>query len=541
MMLPPAHLLYPNAEKRSIENPAVPLSSAAAYEMFAEATPAARVHVNERTAMTYAAVWRAVNLIASDVAKLPIEILRREGEGWTQAREHPVYDLLRVRPSPHANPFTFRQVNQSRTLLWGNAFAFIQRERGTTPRALVTIHPRECRPDWDDGIDDLVYRVGKKGSPETVRPEDMLHIRGLGDEILGWSIVRHARESIGVGIASARYAGAFFGNGARPSTVLRHPGKLKPEAAKNLRDSFERLYSGVDNAYRTAVLEEGIELANLSMTNADAEFLATRKFELTEIANWFGVPPHKLGDSTRAGYNSLEMEQQAYLDESLEPWLCIWESELEAKLLAEAERETHRIRFNRKALLRANSKDRALYYEKAIKAGWMSRDEVRAKEDLNPIPDGSGKVFLTPSDTQTIDEREADAADDANQDDARRAITHALEDAACRMARRIHRQAERRARNPDRWGSWATEEMPDRNLRVVEDAIEPALALARSFGFSARTAGEGARDLLRSLSELLLERSECQADELPGRVQGALEELEERAKAALFAPVAERI
>lgn len=386
---------------RSLERPgAAPSFEEEDWETASETwASAAGGRVGERRAMSYAAVYRAVALISGAVAKLPLVTYRRVvsalGEGKERARDHPAFGLLRHKPCPEMTAFTFKQTLQAHALLHGNGYAYVRRRGNGQPLELLLLSPKLTEPVRREGR--LWYVTRASGREFRLPHDDVLHVRGLGgDGLVGYSVLSVARESLGLGLAARRHEAVFFKNSARPGVVLEHPGKLTPEGKKNLRESWERMHAGVDNHFRTAVLEEGLKAHLLTMTARDAQLLETRQFEIREIANWFGVPPHMLGDTSRTSYSSLEQENQSFLDNGLDPWLCCWEAECWDKLLSEAEKagEAVVIEFLRAAWVRANLSARGEFYVRMLQAGVLCANEVRGLENLNPIP--GGDVFRVP-------------------------------------------------------------------------------------------------------------------------------------------------
>ena len=185
--------------------------------------------------------------------------------------------------------------------------------------------------------------------------------------------------------------------------------------------------------YKTAVVAQCGEAKAFNVNNEEAQFLETREFGIRQVANWFGLPPHKLGDDSRTSYNSLEQENQSYLD-SLDQWLVSWESECRAKILTgpQKERDSHTIEFVRQALLEANLSDRAEYYEKAVRNGWMTRDEVRGLENMNPLAQSLGSAATVEKNMLVY---ESDGS--ITNEDGERAIGDLLEQTAERMAKRL--------------------------------------------------------------------------------------------------------
>lgn len=384
-------------EGRSIEDPSVPLSD---WEVALGGKPTASgVKVGRKTALMYSPVWRAFNLLSGTVAKLPTYVYERTGTGRKRATAHAAYPLLRNKPNGEMTAFVFKQTLMGHALLEGNGLAYIFRRGDASPEELIPLTPEKSFPCRENGR--LVYVTElPNGEWRRLLPENVLHLRGIGyDGLTGYRLLDYARESLGVGIAAEQYGGRFFRNNAEPSVVIEHPKTLSKEASARLKAGWNKMHQGLDRSHRAAVLEEGAKVSAFSSSARNAQLMELRGFEVRSVANWFGVPPHKLGDTTKTSYASLEQENQAFLDESLDCWLVNFEEEMRDKLLTEEEkdRDTHYVEFLRNALVRADLKTRAEYYAKALGGQpWETVDEVRGRENLDDLPDGEGKKYVRP-------------------------------------------------------------------------------------------------------------------------------------------------
>jgi HK97 family phage portal protein len=381
--------------RRSLENPSTPLSAPDdwLYTALGAYKSSAGVSVNAQTALTYSAFWRAVNLISSDTAKLPLLVYKKKGKARQVAIKHPAYKLLRRKPNSETKAFDFRRTLMGHALSVGNGYAYIVRSGAGDPLELIQLNPLVTYPVRANGR--LWYVTEPPNSEMRKLPaDDVLHIKGLSfDGMQAYSIVEKARETLGLGMALETYGSIFFQNAARPAVVLEHPGKLTEPAAKNLRESWERMQAGLKNAHRTAVLTEGMTAKPLSISARDAQLIEERQFQIREVANFTGVPSHKLGDTARSGYNSLEQEDQDYLDSTLDQWLVSWEEECWDKLLREREKDNESVivEFDRRKLIRANLAARGTYYSTGLQNGWLCIDEVRDEEGYNPLPNNLGE------------------------------------------------------------------------------------------------------------------------------------------------------
>lgn len=476
-------------QRRSLENPSTPLSDPDDWLLDAlGAGPATTgVRVNRKSALTYSAFWRGVNLIAASVAKLPLFVYAREGPGKRRAPEHPAYYLLRKKPNRFATAARFRETLQGHALTAGNGYAAIFRAGDGTPIELAVLNPDVTYPVRETGTGIVIYVTQVAGQPIKLAASDVLHIAGLGfDGLTGYSVLQYARNSLGLGMAAEQYGARFFRSSARPSVLLEHPGSLTDEAQRRLRENWDRMHAGVENAHRTAVLEEGMKANVVSFSAKDAQFLETRQFEIRSVANWLGLPAHKLGDTTRTSFASLEQENQSYLDDSLDPWLVKWEEECWDKLLSEDEKinDTHIVEFLRAALVRADLTARANFFRTALAgAPWMTRDEVRGAENLNPLPAGQGAELLDPLNMVADLEPDPGPApgpasqpdeqdDEPEQEDEERSLDRLRRDAERRIVRRLWHQAQRAGKQAERFRLWS-ERLVERNLRYCQAALAP--------------------------------------------------------------------
>lgn len=388
---------FTKAAESRIDSPAGWLLSALGGES------ASGVNVTPATAMNCAAVLAAVNVISQDIAKLPLLIYRRlPGGGREVATDHPLYPILARKPNPYQSRFTFREQQQAHLLLRGNAYllkVFNARGRLT---ALIPLNPDRVAI-WV-GMGEPYYEalrsVGMieshylQGLPARLSQQQVLHVPGLSlDGVGGVSVISYARETIGLALATEQYGAKLFGQGARPSGTLTHPGKLSPEGASRLRDSWSSAYSGIANAGKVAVLEEGMKFEALALSNEDAQFLGSRQFSIVEIARIFRLPPHKLMDLGRATWSNIEQMSMEYVNDSLMPWLERWEAALEDGLLDDREREDYFIEHDISRLLRGDSTSRSNYIKSLFYTGALTVNEVRSLEGRNPVEGGERRYI----------------------------------------------------------------------------------------------------------------------------------------------------
>lgn len=384
-------------EKRaSPENPRTSLSDPASWlwDAFGASKNASGVSVNERSAMKLSAVFACVRVLAESVGSLPIGFYERIGEnGKRSAREHYLYNLLRSKPNPEMNAITFKETLQAHAVSWGGGFAEIQFNGRGEPVALWPLMPDVTRVERINGRKWVITSL-PDGQKVALPSEKVLHVPGLGfDGLNGYSVVRLAAQSIGLALATEEYGAAFFGRGAKPSGVLEHPGKPGPETVTKLREAFTEIHGGLSNAHRVAILTDGMKFNSISVPNEDAQFLETRKFQVSDIARWFRVPPHMIGDLERSTNNNIEHQGMEFVTHTLQPWLVRWEQAINGTLLLPSQSMKYFAEFNMDAMLRGDSAARGEFYTKLFQIGALSQNDIRAKENENPI-DGGDKYFV---------------------------------------------------------------------------------------------------------------------------------------------------
>lgn len=368
---------------------------------------ASGVTVNETTALTYSAVWCATRILSEGVAGLPALLYRRmEAGGKERAADQLLYGMLHDEPNPETDSFQFFDQMTGWLVNWGNARAEIQRNGAGMPVALWPIHPSRITIKDRVPGEPLVYRVANNnGTYIEIPAADMIDICGpLSDDgVTGKGVIRQAREAIGMGMATEKFGASFFGNGAMPGGVLTHPGRIKEEARKNMRRSWNEMYSGPTNANKIAILEEGVKYEKLSVPPEEAQFLETRQFNVTEIARWYRIPPHMLADLSRATFSNIEEQGIDFVVHSLRPWLIRWEKAITRKLLPTEIRQTYFVEFLVDALTRGDIAKRTSALQIQFMNGAINQDEWREIENRNPLPDGLGKQFYRPQNLAPVE------------------------------------------------------------------------------------------------------------------------------------------
>ena len=358
--------------------------------------------VNERTAMQTTAVYACVRILSEAVASLPLNLYRYTDNGKERVYDHPLYHVLHDEPNEEMTSFVFRETLMSHLLIWGNAYAQIIRDGRGQVLALYPLLPDKMQVDRAENGE--LYYIYSRNSEENpnfkdtgdiiLRKEEVLHIPGLGfDGLIGYSPIAMAKNAVGMTIACEEYGASFFANGATPGGVLEHPGVLKDPA--KVRDSWHSVYGGSKNAGKVAVLEEGMKYQQIGIPPEEAQFLETRKFQINEIARMYRIPPHMVGDLEKSSFSNIEQQSLEFVKYTLDPWVCRWEQAMMKDLLLPQEKKDYFIKLNVDGLLRGDYQSRMNGYSVARQNGWMSANDIRELEDMNPIPaEDGGDLYL---------------------------------------------------------------------------------------------------------------------------------------------------
>lgn len=354
--------------------------------------------VNERTAMQTTAVYACVRILAEAVASLPLHVYEYQDDGGKKlVHDHPLYYLLHDEPNPEMTSFVFRETLMSHLLIWGNAYAQIIRDGAGRVLGLYPLLPDKMEVQRDDKGN--IYYVYSRNSDENptfkeygnirLKAEDVLHIPGLGfDGLIGYSPIAMAKNAVGMTLACEEYGASFFANGANPGGVLEHPGVLKDPS--KVRESWNSVYRGVNNAHKIAVLEEGMKYQQIGIPPEEAQFLETRKFQINEIARLYRIPPHMVGDLDKSSFSNIEQQSLEFVKYTLDPWVIRWEQSLQRSLLLPGEKGKYFIKLNVDGLLRGDYQSRMNGYAVGRQNGWFSANDIREMENMNPIPDEEG-------------------------------------------------------------------------------------------------------------------------------------------------------
>jgi HK97 family phage portal protein len=387
--------------------------------------------ITPEISLTVSAVLAAFTILSEDLSSLPLLLYERRGRNKFRAVESMYYRLMHDRPNEEHTAMIFREIMVGHLLGWGNFFAQPIFDKAGNVAELWPLRPDKMEVKRFEGERIYTYQT-TDGKPRIFLSEEILHIPAFGfDGLIGYSRIALARNAIGLSISTEKFGSKFFSNGAQPGIVYKHPGELSDDAYAHLKESLDEK-AGVDEAHKPIILEEGMGIEKLGIDPDDAQFLETRKFQVGEIARIFRVPPHMIGDvdkSTSWG-SGIDSQEQGYVNHTLRPWATRIEQHLNSRLLLKQDQDTLYYEHLMDALLRGDIAVRYEAYVKAINNGFMSRNEVREKENLNSRK--GLDVMLIPANLTTVD----DTSGAINPDAAAAAFEPLWKDAIARVLKR---------------------------------------------------------------------------------------------------------
>lgn len=352
---------------------------------------ASGVPVNEYSALGLIPVYAAIRLIAGSVMQLPLEVHQRKpGGGSDIILDHAVPAVFNGVANSVMTGVVVKQVVQGHVSGWGNGYCQLIFDRGGElaeiwPLPAGQTYPEQVRPSSRD----IRYRTVIEGMSAQLQPKSVLHVRGLGgDGYLGYSPIQLARQGIGLALAAEEFGAKWFGNGSKSGAVLEFPNKLSPEAHQRLKENFNDNDSGLQNAHKVRILEEGMKWTSISIPPNDAQFIETRNFSVEEICRLYGIWPGMMGVTSASQWGA-EQQGRFLSQYTLGPFIAAWESELTAKALTQEERRKGlHVLLDRSAIEKGDTKTVTEFLRAAVGRPVLTVNEGRHILDYAPIDDG---------------------------------------------------------------------------------------------------------------------------------------------------------
>lgn len=356
----------------------------------------AGAYVDTTTATRLSAVFAAVRLVSQTVAALPVGVYRKAGA----ARLELPLPMWMLQPNPDFNWFEFIEQIMCSLLLWGNAYVVMIPDANANVGELWVISPDRVRIVTENGR--RIYKVSLATGTEDYGADQIMHIRGTSRPgcLYGMSPIDEARQSLGLALAAEGYGARFFNSSATPPGVIEIPNDPGRDALRGMALGWKAAHQGPANAHEPGFLVSGATWKSISVPNDSAQFIETRKLQISEIARWFGVPAHKIGDLEHATFANIEHQAIEFVTDGIMPWVVRLEARLDPLLrrgLLPDRRTDAFVKFNLEGLLRGDSAARAAFYNTMRNIGAYNADEIRALEDKAPIPGGAGAIYWQPA------------------------------------------------------------------------------------------------------------------------------------------------
>lgn len=380
------------AEKINIGPPRDPVLA----EFFGEQPTHAGVDVNELSAMQLSAVFRAVSIISEAMANVPLHVYRMvDDDNRERQRDDPLDRLFNGKANSEMDGKALRETMTAHALTWGNGYAEkVYAGDGGRLVALLPITPSRVTIDREPATNRLIYRVASDGDGpgRVLSRSKIFHFPGLSyDGVCGYSPIRLARESIALGLAAEKYGATYFGKGAIPTGVLSTDGPMNPRDRENTRNEWMLRHQGKS---QLAVLSNGLKYQNISIPPEDSQFIQTRRFEIEDIARWFGLPPHMLGEMERATYNNIEEQGQNLLTYTLFPWYRRWEMAAWMQLVPQEDQRDLFLEHRTEALVKMNAEMKSKLMTAEIQNGVSSVNDWLRRDNRSPIGPEGDKRFI---------------------------------------------------------------------------------------------------------------------------------------------------
>ncbi len=345
--------------------------------------------------LAISAVWACVRILSETVASLPVHLYKKTKEGNVRVESDKLLDLLR-RPNSYSGLYDFLQWEMIGCLLRGNGYTWIIRDVNGVPKRLHYCENEQVSVTIDRENDEIVFKYKEHIIPSS----DMIHLKGIvTDGYLGKSPIEVHRENLTLSQNVLTYGQKFFTNGGNTEGVYTYPGELKEDSYKRLkRDIAEQ--ESLRNAHKSLLLEGGMKYERINIPLEDAQFITTRKFQATEVARIFGVPPHLIADLERSTNNNIEHQGIEFVVYTLLPYLKKLEAELNYKLLTTDQAKKMYFSFNVNGLMRGDSTARANFYRTMYMISAMCPNEIRKLENMNEYE--GGEAFYTQVNMQEV-------------------------------------------------------------------------------------------------------------------------------------------
>lgn len=367
--------------RATIETANIPISKA--YDLLVDNPSLSGVHVSDRKILGNPAIFRGLNILASRAAKLDLCVYRYgDNNSREKATTLKIYQLLKYAPNELQTPFVWKHCSIWQALL-GNSYTWINRDEFGVPQELILLDKESTWVEVRNGQVEYVTHIGQ--TKFHLRPEDVLHFRGLGNNVAGYEVCDILKDALGLGLALQGHGSSYFKSNVKTNVYFELPNTHRDvEKAKAFRAALYEMHQGMARSFAPGILPPGTKVTEIDQSNEEGQWLESRQHDLVMSANITGVPASKVGSQVNVSYGSLEADELAMLNDSLDGILTMFEQELENKLLSERQKtlHSHYINFNRKQLVQIDAKTEVDLLVQQLNNGVLSWEEVREILDL---------------------------------------------------------------------------------------------------------------------------------------------------------------
>ncbi|WP_428303900.1 phage portal protein [Lacipirellula sp.] len=453
----------------SLENPRVSLADPEAYDDLTDGIESGSgVAVSRARALAIPAVWQAIDQISGDVAKLPIDLFKKnkETDDRQEALEHPVFKLVRRKPNREMDAYKFWRRVMVHRLFWDNAYVYISRRLNGTIHELIPMLPDRTEAVRVDG--QLFYDTEVNGTVYRLFPEQVWHIEGICcDGLTALNMMRFAREAFGLALARQKCSAKFFQNGMRTGGILEISSAVAKGTADKIEQGFRKSYESVEEAFKTVILREGAKFHMAQLSPEQTQMTESSRDSVRDAARYFNTRPSRLGEEAKASFASKSEDNRDYLDTTLSPHLASIIAQSNDKLLTEEELAAgYYLEYNLAALLQMDFKSVCESLSVLRSAEILSPNECRAVINYNRRDDAGGDKFGNPNTTSNKGSDNAAAVAAAH----RKLLANTLD----RMVAMVDGKASRNSSLPNNLIEWVSAKLPGLQ-KTVRAAVTPVI------------------------------------------------------------------
>lgn len=350
-------------------------------------TEVAGVNVNAESAMTVSAVYACCALLSRTIASLSLGMYQRDGRDIIEITESPEAYAVCIEPNDLYTSYTWRSTAQFHLSLRGNHYSRIHTDRYGYASRFEILHPDHVQPFLYKNK--LYYQVITLDFDGVLTAGEVLHLKNFSEDgLIGKSPLTAARDTIGMAISSNKYASAMYENGGGLKGIVTAPMALNDKQVQAIREGMLSVMRDYKRTGSIGVLQGGAAFQQVAISPKDAQFIESAKLTIQDVARFYGVPLHLIGDLERSTNNNIEHQSIEFLQHTIRPIVKNWESELNRRAIRKYDKGTRYFRFNLDSLLRGDSASRATYFQTMLNNGVYSINEVRAMDNLNPVEGG---------------------------------------------------------------------------------------------------------------------------------------------------------